>query len=143
MKKKKKKRETDVKNVNKLWTIFAFSPAYAGENCEGDEEEFRICEISECQEQVDLRAEQCARLQSLMGFPASSARHNSTWLPYEPEAESLSCQLICRNRKTGEIFNSGENLLDGTFCRYGGSDICVQVNRKSTIINRNDCKGEK
>ncbi|XP_046598676.1 A disintegrin and metalloproteinase with thrombospondin motifs 3-like [Neodiprion lecontei] len=104
------------------------TPAYGGADCEGDSEEFKICEIIQCSERIDLRAQQCARLGILMGFPVRSLMYNSTWLPYEPEEDHLKCQLVCRSRQTGEIYFSGENLVDGTPCTYGSSDICVQGN---------------
>lgn len=104
-----------------------FRPAYGGAECKGDSEEFKICQVSECPDRIDLRAQQCSRLVILMEFQMSSPRYNFTWLPHEPEEKSLKCQLSCRSRETGEIFFSEENLIDGTPCSYGSSDICVQV----------------
>lgn len=49
-----------------------------------------------------------------------------TWLPYEPEELVSKCRLICRSKETGEIFNSGKNLMNGTPCSYGSTDICIQ-----------------
>lgn len=38
------------------------------------------------------------------------------------------CKLNCLSLQTGEIFHSGENLIDGTKCSYDDEgDICVQV----------------
>ena len=104
-----------------------YRPAHGGSQCKGKSEEFRICEQPKCPVEVDLRSQQCFRLASLMGFKDSSSRYNMTWLPYEPDQESVKCQLACRSKETGEVFFSRENLIDGTPCSYGSTDICVQV----------------
>lgn len=42
--------------------------------------------------------------------------------------ESAHCQLTCMARETGEIFESLENVVDGTACSYEKSNgICIQV----------------
>jgi len=48
---------------------------------------------------------------------------------------SMKCQLTCVSRETGEVFMSGENLLDGTPCSYDNYDrsICVQVCQNNLI----------
>ncbi|XP_024943397.1 A disintegrin and metalloproteinase with thrombospondin motifs 3 [Cephus cinctus] len=102
------------------------TPAYGGIVCKGKLEEFRICVQPDCPKPIDLRTKQCSRLASLMDFKFTSARYNMTWLPYEPDQESLKCQLTCRSKQSGEIFFSGENLIDGTPCSYGNTDICIQ-----------------
>lgn len=42
--------------------------------------------------------------------------------------ESALCRLTCVARETGDIFESPENVVDGTACSYERSNgICIQV----------------
>ncbi|KDR15277.1 A disintegrin and metalloproteinase with thrombospondin motifs 3 [Zootermopsis nevadensis] len=104
-------------------------PAYGGEDCTGKSEEFRVCGQSPCPEPLrDFRAQQCARLPSIVPVGGLGHRINNTWLAHEADPSSMKCQLTCVSRETGEVFMSGENLLDGTPCSYDNYDnsICVQ-----------------
>ncbi|XP_031850064.1 A disintegrin and metalloproteinase with thrombospondin motifs 3 isoform X2 [Nomia melanderi] len=92
-------------------------PAYGGKYCSGASDDCKICDLPKCPTSVDLRAQQCSKLDTLTVF---------TWLPYEPDQENLKCQLICRSKETGDLFYTRENLIDGTPCSYGSTDICVQ-----------------
>ena len=104
-----------------------WSLTYGESICKGESEEFRICELEDCLVPVDLRSQQCSRLQTLISFEEKLLNFDSTWLPYEPDKEDLKCQLVCRNKETDGIYYSKLNLIDGTPCSYGSSDICVQV----------------
>lgn len=42
--------------------------------------------------------------------------------------ESALCRLSCAARETGEVFESSENVIDGTPCSYENPHaICIQV----------------
>lgn len=44
------------------------------------------------------------------------------------------CKLICISENTKELFESSENLIDGTPCSYENSDnICIQVSRELSV----------
>ncbi|XP_033231310.1 A disintegrin and metalloproteinase with thrombospondin motifs 3-like isoform X3 [Belonocnema kinseyi] len=101
-------------------------PIYGGSHCKGEYEEFRVCEQEQCLVTVDLRLQQCYRLPSLIRFEEKLFDFDTTWLPYEPDEEDLKCQLICRSKETASIYYSKLNLIDGTPCSYGSSNICVQ-----------------
>ena len=47
-------------------------PAYGGEPCHGDREEYRICNVQECHHLSDFRAEQCRNLFDLISFAGSA-----------------------------------------------------------------------
>ena len=47
-------------------------PAYGGEPCHGDREEYRVCNIQECHRLSDFRAEQCRNLFDLISFAGSA-----------------------------------------------------------------------
>ncbi|XP_023715341.1 A disintegrin and metalloproteinase with thrombospondin motifs 3 isoform X2 [Cryptotermes secundus] len=104
-------------------------PAYGGEDCLGKSEEFRICGQVPCPEPMrDFRAQQCARLPYIVPIGGLGHRINNTWLAHEADPSSMKCQLTCVSQETGEVFMSGENLLDGTPCSYDNYDksICIQ-----------------
>ncbi|XP_043671720.1 A disintegrin and metalloproteinase with thrombospondin motifs 9-like [Vespula pensylvanica] len=101
-------------------------PAYGGKYCMGPSEDCRICESAKCTTNIDLRAQQCSRLIGILDFKEISSKVNMTWLAYEPEELELKCRLVCRSKETGEIFYSGKNLMNGTPCSYGSTDICIQ-----------------
>ena len=45
-----------------------------------------------------------------------------------PSPESALCRLTCFARETGEVFQSPDNVIDGTPCSYENShSICIQV----------------
>lgn len=104
-------------------------PAYGGKYCTGPSDDCKICESVKCTTNIDLRAQQCSRLIDILDFKEISSKLNTTWLAYEPEEHELKCRLVCRSKETGEIFYSGKNLMNGTPCSYGSTDICIQVTK--------------
>ncbi|KAJ4444196.1 hypothetical protein ANN_05986, partial [Periplaneta americana] len=104
-------------------------PVYGGRECIGKSEEFLICGQTACPEPFkDVRAQQCARLPTIVPLGGLGHRVNNTWLAHEADPNSMKCQLTCVSRETGEVFMSGENLIDGTPCSYDNYDksICIQ-----------------
>ncbi|KAG7208431.1 hypothetical protein KM043_014661 [Ampulex compressa] len=101
-------------------------PAYGGKYCSGPSDDCKTCDLTKCSTPLDLRAQQCSKLTSIQNSEEAAFGSNLTWLPYEPDQENLKCQLICRGRETGEIFYTRENLIDGTPCSYGSTNVCVQ-----------------
>ncbi|XP_015839228.1 A disintegrin and metalloproteinase with thrombospondin motifs 2 isoform X1 [Tribolium castaneum] len=103
------------------------TPSHGGDNCEGVSEKWRICNNKPCPEPLgDMRAQQCKRLPKLLDLSGTRAG-NMTWLPYESEDLDKKCKLICISENTKELFESSENLIDGTPCSYENSDnICIQ-----------------
>ncbi|XP_069685429.1 A disintegrin and metalloproteinase with thrombospondin motifs 1-like [Periplaneta americana] len=104
-------------------------PVYGGRECIGKSEEFLICGQTACPEPLkDVRAQQCARLPTIVPLGGLGHRVNNTWLAHEADPNSMKCQLTCVSRETGEVFMSGENLIDGTPCSYDNYDksICIQ-----------------
>ncbi|XP_066584246.1 A disintegrin and metalloproteinase with thrombospondin motifs 3-like isoform X2 [Prorops nasuta] len=99
--------------------------SYTGQDCTGPKDEFKVCELSKCTTSFDLRAEQCSKLANFLEAEEIFSKTNLTWFPHEPDQETLKCQLICKARETNEIFYTGENVIDGTQCSYGSSNICI------------------
>ncbi|CAH1969084.1 unnamed protein product, partial [Acanthoscelides obtectus] len=61
-------------------------PSYGGKSCEGEQEEWRTCNVDPCTDAlVDLRAQQCKQLPQALHFE-EKPDDNFTWLPYESEA---------------------------------------------------------
>ena len=52
-------------------------PAYGGEPCYGDREQYRTCHISACRHLSDFRAEQCRNLFELISFVGSTQGESS------------------------------------------------------------------
>ncbi|XP_015434707.1 PREDICTED: A disintegrin and metalloproteinase with thrombospondin motifs 3-like [Dufourea novaeangliae] len=102
-------------------------PAHGGKYCSGPSDDCKLCDLPKCSTSIDLRAQQCSKLDSVMHNDRIRLKNNLyTWLPYESKQENLKCQLICRSKETGELFYSRKNLIDGTPCSYGSTDICIQ-----------------
>ncbi|XP_076296368.1 A disintegrin and metalloproteinase with thrombospondin motifs 3 [Lasioglossum baleicum] len=103
-------------------------PAYGGKYCSGPSENCKLCDLPKCSTTIDLRAQQCSKLDGIVQQENVRLKSNIavTWLPYESDKESLKCQLICRSKETGELFYARENMIDGTPCAYGSTDICIQ-----------------
>nr|XP_033324543.1 A disintegrin and metalloproteinase with thrombospondin motifs 3-like isoform X1 [Megalopta genalis] len=101
-------------------------PAYGGKYCSGPSENCKLCDLPKCSTPVDLRAQQCSKLDTIVHHEKIRLNNFNTWLPYESDKENLKCQLICRSKETGELFFVRENVIDGTPCAYGSTDICIQ-----------------
>ncbi|XP_046642903.1 A disintegrin and metalloproteinase with thrombospondin motifs 16-like [Daphnia pulicaria] len=101
------------------------TPANGGKGCQGKSEDSELCNTNPCAEWTDFRGEQCATIPLL--FPMNESLFSMTWLPWEVNNQSAHCQLTCMARETGEIFESLENVVDGTACSYEKSNgICIQ-----------------
>ncbi|XP_076636472.1 A disintegrin and metalloproteinase with thrombospondin motifs 14 isoform X1 [Colletes latitarsis] len=101
-------------------------PAYGGKYCSGANDDCRVCNLPKCSTSIDLRAQQCSKAGNVFTLERSNSKNDVTWLPHEPDQNNLKCQLVCRAKETGEIFYSRKNLIDGTPCSYGSTDICIQ-----------------
>ncbi|XP_034186806.2 A disintegrin and metalloproteinase with thrombospondin motifs 1 isoform X1 [Osmia lignaria lignaria] len=101
-------------------------PIHGGKYCSGPTDDCKLCDLPKCLIPVDLRAQQCSKLTDTLLLEGILSKYNVTWLPYESEQENFKCRLICRSRETGEIFDTRRNLIDGTPCSYGSTDICIQ-----------------
>ncbi|KAH1022499.1 hypothetical protein HUJ04_011892 [Dendroctonus ponderosae] len=101
-------------------------PSFGGKDCEGSNEDYRLCNKSACENQfVDLRAQQCEMLPRILN--ASFTSTSDTWLPYESLEEESKCKFSCMSDERKEILTLEENLPDGTPCSYEDEDkICIQ-----------------
>ena len=104
-------------------------PAYGGEPCHGDKEEFRLCNIESCPQVSDFRAEQCHNLFEIIALDSAAAflgetllslitgdpgrtglrsggdlRSIQKWFPYEQENDDYKCKLTCMSRQSGEHY---------------------------------------
>ncbi|KAF7281742.1 hypothetical protein GWI33_004301 [Rhynchophorus ferrugineus] len=96
-------------------------PSYGGKGCEGENEDWRLCNNSPCKEPSDIRAEQCRMLPKVFNMPSE------TWYPYENKEDDKKCKFSCVNEKQKFVFPTEEDLPDGTPCSYDNMDnICVK-----------------
>ncbi|XP_076243278.1 A disintegrin and metalloproteinase with thrombospondin motifs 3 [Calliopsis andreniformis] len=100
-------------------------PAYGGKYCSGSSDDCKLCNLPKCSSPIDLRAQQCSKL-NVLHLERVPFDNDVTWLPYESDQGNLKCQLVCRSKETGEVFYSRKNLIDGTPCSYGSTDVCIQ-----------------
>ncbi|XP_006815023.1 A disintegrin and metalloproteinase with thrombospondin motifs 3-like, partial [Saccoglossus kowalevskii] len=99
-------------------------PSSEGDDCKGQNVEFRLCNTQDCQDSnVDFRAQQCE--DSHKNWQIKKRKH--TWLPHENSNSSLQCKLSCISEETHDLSVSSLNVIDGTRCSYDNSNnICVQ-----------------
>ncbi|XP_067620912.1 ADAMTS-like protein 3 isoform X1 [Eurosta solidaginis] len=115
---------------------------YNTNGCKGESVRYRICNMQSCPEQQDFRAQQCAAYNDV-----SYDGTLYTWIPHYDYVEP--CALTCRGRPAhlhlGDS-SSNENegvedpehyddhvivqlsarVQDGTRCRTGSLDMCIQ-----------------
>ncbi|CAH1372937.1 unnamed protein product [Tenebrio molitor] len=103
------------------------TPSHGGSACDGVSEKWRICNNNPCPGPLeDMRAQQCKRLPKLLDI-VGTREGNMTWLPHESDELEKKCKLICISEGSKELFESSENLIDGTPCSYENTDnICIQ-----------------
>ncbi|CAG9769262.1 unnamed protein product [Ceutorhynchus assimilis] len=101
-------------------------PSYGGSTCEGQTEEFQLCNKGSCKNQfVDLRAQQCRMMPKIVNI--TGVRTSDTWLPYESQEDDKKCKFSCVSDERKEVFVLDEDLTDGTPCSYDNEDdICIQ-----------------
>ncbi|CAH0391394.1 unnamed protein product, partial [Bemisia tabaci] len=80
--------------------------------CEGEPVRYRICNMQPCPDGIEFRAEQCALYSS----------ETANWTPYW-SAEN-PCALTCVS-PTGEVVTLAPRVRDGTRCRPGSLDMCI------------------
>ncbi|XP_028858336.1 papilin-like isoform X1 [Denticeps clupeoides] len=94
--------------------------ADGGHNCFGPSRSYRTCNTQECPSGArDFREEQCSRFDR-MDFQGK----HYTWLPYYGAANP--CELVCVPRGENFYYRHRQNVVDGTPCYVGRSDICVE-----------------
>ncbi|XP_066156284.1 A disintegrin and metalloproteinase with thrombospondin motifs 3-like [Euwallacea fornicatus] len=101
-------------------------PSYGGKNCQGPSEEFQLCNKTLCKDQfVDLRAQQCRMLPTILNFTGAGV--GDTWLPYENLEDDKKCKFSCVSEERKEVLVMNEYLPDGTPCAYDNEDkICIK-----------------
>ncbi|KAG9347311.1 hypothetical protein JZ751_004878 [Albula glossodonta] len=89
-------------------------------SCVGPAVSYRTCNVQDCpMGSRDFREEQCAQFDT-MDFQGARYR----WLPYYG-AEN-PCELNCAPRGENFFFRHRASVVDGTPCRPGSADICVE-----------------
>ncbi|TWW72547.1 Papilin Precursor [Takifugu flavidus] len=97
----------------------AASRADGGHNCVGPDKSFRLCNIQECPEgSSDFREDQCSQFD---GTDFQGKRYK--WLPYY--GADNPCELNCSPRGENFFYRHRSAVADGTPCRPGRRDICV------------------
>ncbi|XP_029688647.1 papilin isoform X3 [Takifugu rubripes] len=95
------------------------SRADGGHNCVGPDKSFRLCNIQECPEgSSDFREDQCSQFD---GTDFQGKRYK--WLPYY--GADNPCELNCSPRGENFFYRHRSAVADGTPCRPGRRDICV------------------
>ncbi|XP_058981163.1 protein madd-4 isoform X1 [Musca domestica] len=108
--------------------------------CKGDSVRYRICNMQPCPEKIDFRAQQCAANNDV---PYDGTLYK--WTPHYDYVEP--CALTCRGRpahladdespeptaddsehydELSVVVQLSPRVLDGTRCRSGSLDMCIQ-----------------
>ncbi|KAM9466151.1 papilin isoform 1-T1 [Clarias gariepinus] len=90
-----------------------------GRSCVGPNKSYRTCNIQDCPEgSRDFREEQCSQFDGT-DFHGKYYK----WLPYYGENP---CELNCIPKGENFYFRQRSAVVDGTPCRPGRNDICVE-----------------
>ncbi|XP_073996015.1 proteoglycan-like sulfated glycoprotein papilin isoform X1 [Rhodnius prolixus] len=88
-------------------------------SCVGGTRRFFSCNIQECPEGSDFRAEQCAAYNNI---PFEGITYD--WLPYTKAINK--CALNCMPRGERFYYRHKDQVHDGTRCSEEGLDVCVE-----------------
>ncbi|XP_055330583.1 ADAMTS-like protein 1 [Paramacrobiotus metropolitanus] len=90
-----------------------------GQGCYGEKVRYRLCNTQNCPpDAVDFRAQQCAAYNN-MRFKGRLYR----WLPSKNTEKP--CALTCDAQDESITREMAPNVLDGTRCREGSLDMCI------------------
>uniref|UniRef100_A0A7M5V8I3 A disintegrin and metalloproteinase with thrombospondin motifs 9 n=2 Tax=Clytia hemisphaerica TaxID=252671 RepID=A0A7M5V8I3_9CNID len=101
-------------------------PSYNGDYCIGQRRKYKSCNTQTCKNQtVDFREEQCAAFNGkdlyIHDFPK-----NPEWIPKHSGLNiEDSCKLFCEIKGSGIFYQLKSKVIDGTKCRKGSNDKCV------------------
>ncbi|KAG5675419.1 hypothetical protein PVAND_005325 [Polypedilum vanderplanki] len=119
---------------------FQLRRCHSPQGCKGESVRYKICNMQACPDQQDFRAQQCAAYNDV---PYDGALFN--WTPHYDYSEP--CALTCRGRpehlrdekkseehdsldeeseEASVIVQLSNRVQDGTRCRPGSLDICIQ-----------------
>ncbi|KAF6216025.1 hypothetical protein GE061_000362 [Apolygus lucorum] len=88
-------------------------------HCLGPSVRYRICNMQPCPDSVEFRDQQCAAYNEV---PYDAKLMN--WIGYNG-AETPLCELWCQS-DSGVIAKMAPSVKDGTRCRPGSLDLCVE-----------------
>ncbi|XP_056586848.1 A disintegrin and metalloproteinase with thrombospondin motifs 2 [Triplophysa dalaica] len=99
-------------------------PANGGRTCYGNNYEFQLCNIEDCEKDLaDFREEQCIMWNP--HFEHEGTKHH--WLPFEHPDLEERCQLYCQSKETGDVVSMKRMVHDGTRCSYKDPySVCVR-----------------
>lgn len=87
--------------------------------CVGESTRSRICNMQPCPEHVDFRATQCSEFDQV---PYRGRLYE--WTPVHDASDP--CSLTCQAREFKFMAKLAPRAQDGTRCRQGALDMCVQ-----------------
>ncbi|XP_065214045.1 papilin isoform X2 [Planococcus citri] len=87
-------------------------------NCRGAAKRYFSCNIYDCPDVVDFRAEQCSKFDSV-----PFDKYFYTWVPYTKGQNK--CELNCMPRGERFYYRHKKQVIDGTTCDDERPDICV------------------
>ncbi|XP_054731026.1 A disintegrin and metalloproteinase with thrombospondin motifs 12 [Anastrepha obliqua] len=94
-------------------------PANGGLFCIGERKRYKICNHEPCPlGEVSFRAKQCSKYDNVCYQGATYK-----WLPFFDKKNP--CKLLCTDVDDTIIANWGEVVKDGTPCRVGTNDMCI------------------
>ncbi|XP_067642370.1 A disintegrin and metalloproteinase with thrombospondin motifs 12 isoform X2 [Eurosta solidaginis] len=94
-------------------------PANGGLFCIGERKRYKICNHEQCPAgEISFRGKQCSKYNNVC-YQGVIYK----WLPYFDKKNP--CKLMCTDIDDTIIANWGETVEDGTPCRVGSKDMCI------------------
>ena len=111
-------------------------PSYNGDYCIGQRRKYKSCNTHACEsDTVDFREQQCSAYNGFhLDIP--DAPKKVSWVAkYSGLSTEDSCKLFCEIKGSGIFYQLKSKVIDGTKCRKGSDDICVDGKcRVSTFL---------
>lgn len=90
----------------------------ARQGCRGEGIRYRICSMQPCPEQTEFRGQQCSAYDAVP--------YQDEFYEWEPHHDSQDpCALTCRTKGHNIVTQLAPKVLDGTRCREGSLDMCI------------------
>lgn len=101
-------------------------PQNGGKRCPGYRTRYRSCNVQECEDGSDFRAQQCHRFDG-NNFHIAGVPRDIQWVPKYLEVDFESkCKLMCQVPSNPALyFTLASLVVDGTKCHPGSTDLCV------------------
>ncbi|XP_014672606.1 PREDICTED: A disintegrin and metalloproteinase with thrombospondin motifs 7-like isoform X2 [Priapulus caudatus] len=103
-------------------------PSFGGKYCIGERKRYRICNTESCDvDDPSFHQVQCSAYDSIQhkGVYQQWQAVEMSVNPEDVDANSKACALRCKGRGNSPTVTLNDTMIDGTPCRLGKRDICI------------------